>query len=74
MFEILTSFKNIEDKSLLTIPICVTNNCYEPESDPRHAELIVVLLDLKAGKGVTTLGIDDPEDDKGRRRRGLGFI
>ena len=35
---------------------------FELEADPRHAELIVEQLNLKTGKGVTSPGVDDPEE------------
>ena len=42
------------------------------EADQRHAEPIVKQLQLKAGKGVSTPGIDDKDDHEGDALEALG--
>ena len=42
------------------------------EADQRHAELIIEQLQLQAGKGVSTPGIDDQDDHEGDALEALG--
>ena len=43
--------------------IRVTDQGWQLEADPRHAELIIQELGLSQSKGLTTPGVDDPAND-----------
>ena len=49
---------------ILNRVIRATDNGFELEGDPRHAELVVEQLNLQSGKSVSTPGADDPVDDE----------
>ena len=57
---------------ILNRVVRATEQGYELEADPRHAELVIEQLGLQTAKGVTTPGIDDPEDNEEESNETLG--
>ena len=52
-----------KEGEVLNRPIRATEDGWELEADPRHAELIIRTLDLEGTTGVATPGVDDVDTD-----------